>query len=164
MKFRLAFAFLFLAAVGHAQVGTTYSQGKSRLSLTAGYGSWDDRDYAVIGAGAGYYLLDGLEVGVDGDAWVGSKPQFYSVSPEARYILNYSESFKPYIGGFYKRTFYSSLEDLNSAGGRAGLVSPIGEHTHLSAGVVFEKFFECDEDIYDSCTRVYPELSISFSY
>jgi len=35
----------------------------------------------------GYYLLDGLEAGLDGEAWLGSKPHLYAASPEVRYVF-----------------------------------------------------------------------------
>lgn len=147
-----------------AQVGGYFEQGRTRFSLTAGYGSLNEKNYGVVGVGAGYYFLEGLEAGVDGEAWIGNKPHIYTVSPETRYILNYSEAFKPYLGGFVKRTFYDDLPNRNSAGGRAGFISPLGTRTYLSAGLVYEKIFDCDKNLYDSCTLVYPEVGLSFSY
>ena len=147
-----------------AGVGTTlFAQGHSRLSLTGGYGSVNSKGYGVLGLGAGYYLLDGLEAGVDGEAWVGSKPHIYTVSPEVRYVLAQME-YKPYIGGFFKRTFYDTLTNLNSAGGRAGILTPLGERSYLTAGLVYEKFFNCNSATYGSCEQTYPEIGFSFTY
>jgi len=143
---------------------SVFGQGHTRLSLGAGYGSFRDNDYFILGLGAGYYVMDGLEAGLAGEAWMGSKPHIYTVSPQLTYIFFQGEQWKPYIGGFYKRTFYDTLDNLNSGGGRAGIVTPMGQHTYLSAGVVYEKYFNCDKAIYSDCSLVYPELGISFSY
>ncbi len=165
MKILLLFIVFVVAAPVQAQVGASWAAaGRTRLSLTAGYVSSHEKDYAVIGAGAGYYLLNGLEAGLDGEAWMGSKPHIYSVSPGLRYTFTQMESMKPYVGGFYKRTFYDTLSDLSSAGGRAGVSSTLGEHTYLNAGLVYEKFFNCSETIYTDCDQLYPELGISFTY
>jgi hypothetical protein len=154
-----------LQARGEIGAGTTlFARGQTRLSLTAGYGSLNDKDYAVLGLGAGYYLLDGLEAGVDGEAWLGSKPHLYTISPEARYVLFQTQQFKPYIGGFYKRTFYDSLTNRDSAGARAGVISSLSDHAYLSAGLVYEHFFHCDSSVYSTCSQVYPEIGLSFSY
>lgn len=68
------------------------------------------------------------------------------------------------VGGLYKHTFYDTLKDRDSAGGRAGLTTPISEHAYLSAGVVYESYFSCNSSLYDKCSQVYPEFSLSFSY
>jgi hypothetical protein len=141
-----------------------FSQGRSRLSLTGGYASVDEKSYLVLGAGAGYYLKDGLEAGLDGQAWLGSKPNIYAVSPEMRYIFLRDQTTRPYFGGFYKRTFYSGLDPLSSAGGRAGIVTSMSDNAFLSAGIVYEHYFDCSTGIYGRCNQTYPELGLSFSY
>lgn len=148
----------------HAQVGASFGAGRSRFSLSAAYSSFNDRTYTVVGAGAGYYLFEGFEVGLDGDAWMGDKPHIYTVSPGVKYVLNTPSSFKPYLGGFYKRTFYDDFPNKDSAGGRAGFATPISEHVYASAGVVYENMFNCDRALYDRCSMVYPEAGISISY
>jgi hypothetical protein len=156
--------FLTIASGLQAQVGSTFSRGRSRLSISGGYGNFNDHQYGVVGVGAGYYFFDGFEAGVDGEAWLGDKPHIYTVSPEARYIVTQFESFRPYIGGFYKRTFYDSLDNTHSVGGRAGIISALSEHAYLSAGLVVEHIYDCNQALYDSCSQVYPEVGLSFSY
>ncbi len=147
-----------------AGVGTTlFARGQTRLSATVGYGSVNSKDYGVLGLGAGYFLADGLETGIDGEAWVGSKPHIYTLSPEVRYVVTDME-YKPYVGGFFKRTFYDTLTNLNSAGARAGLLTPVGSRSYLTFGLVYEKFFNCDSTLYGSCSQTYPEISFSFAY
>ena len=153
------------ATLGWADVGATiFAQGKTRLTVSGGYGAWNNRDYGIIGLGGGYNVMDGLEAGVDGEAWLGSKPHLYSVSPEVRYTLFQMESFKPYVGGFYRRTTYDVLKPLDSAGVRAGVVTPLSENAALSAGVVYESYFHCDTAVYTDCSQTYPEIGISFVY
>lgn len=142
-----------------------FSQGHTRLSIGGGYGSFHDRDYGIVDVGAGYYILDGLEAGLDGEAWLGSKPHIYSASPQLTYVLPLEFQWKPYVGGFYRRTFYDShYKDINSVGGRAGAVGAINEHLYATAGLVYEKLFKCDSTLYTSCSQVYPELGLAFSY
>ena len=142
-----------------------FAQGRTRLSLAGGYGSFNDRNYVVVGLGGGYYFFDGLEVGVNGEAWLGSKPHLYDISPQVTYTLLSIASFHPYVGGFYKRTFYDAgYTDINSAGGRAGIVAPLNAHAYATAGLVYEQLFKCDSSLYSHCTQVYPEFGISFTY
>jgi hypothetical protein len=162
-----ALAGLVVLSAGLAQADgtvTIFSQGKTRLSVSAGYGTWNNNDYGIVGLGAGYYLMDGLEAGVNGEAWLGSKPHLYSASPEVQYTFYQMESFKPYVGGFYKRSMYDTLKPLDSAGVRAGLVTPLSEHAYVSFGIVYENYFNCDSAVYSSCSQTYPEIGLAFVY
>jgi hypothetical protein len=141
-----------------------FAGGRTRLSLTGAYGRANDQNYGVVGLGAGYFLMDGLEAGVDGEAWFGAKPRIYKVSPSLTYVLRDVAEFKPYLGGFYRHTFYEDLADLDSAGGRAGVAMPLGPHAYLTAGLVYESYFHCDKAVYVRCSETYPEFGISFSY
>jgi len=71
---------------------------------------------------------------------------------------------KPYIGAFYKRSFYDTLTPLDSAGGRAGVVTPVSPNAYLSAGLVFENYFHCNSTQYGNCSDVYPEIGLSLAY
>ena|SRR5579864_5169424 len=141
-----------------------FGQGRTRLSISGGYGELNNNGYGVVGVGAGYYLLKGLEAGIDGEAWLGSKPHIYTVSPEARYIIQGLGQFLPYVGGFYKRSLYDTLAPLDSAGVRAGLITTLSPRTYLSVGLVFEQFFRCDSNLYGSCSQTYPEIGFAFTY
>lgn len=148
-----------------AGVGTElFGQGRMRLSVSGGYGELNNNGYGVLGVGVGYYLLNGLEAGLDGEAWLGSKPHIYTASPEVRYVIQGMGQFLPYVGGFYKRSFYDTLAPLDSAGGRAGLITILSPRTYVSFGLVFEKFFQCDSNLYGSCSQTYPEIGFAFSY
>jgi hypothetical protein len=154
-----------VSADSSGAAGALFRQGRTRLSVGAGYGVFNKNDYFVLGLGAGYYFIDGLEAGLDGETWIGSQPQIYNVSPQIRYILPEILGFRPYAGGFYRRTFYSrELANLNSAGARAGLVFPLSPRTYITAGAVYEHYFKCDTAIYSTCDNLYPEAGISFAY
>lgn len=165
---KIIFTALFLFGSGsatQAQVGASiFGQGKAHVSINGGYGTYNDEDYFILGGGLGYYILNGLDLGVDGQAWLGSDPTLYQVSPKVTYTFYQSEKFKPYIGAFYRRTFYEGLKDLDSAGGRAGLATALNEHSYLRVGAVYQKHFDCNSAIYDKCSEILPEFSISFSY
>jgi hypothetical protein len=169
MKRPLFFGFVLLALCGGAwgepSVSTPlFHQGQTRLSLGAGYGSLNNQNYGIVGLGAGYYLIDGLEAGLDSEAWLGSKPHIYTLSPGLRYVIYQWEQLKPYVGAFYKRSLYDSLSPLDSAGARAGIVTPLSTHTYLSAGIVYEHYYRCNSTLYGDCDLTYPEIGFSFAY
>src|SRR4051794_20711927 len=114
-------------AMSSVTVGKSlFGRGRVRLSAYGGAASALNETYALVGLGAGYYLLNGLEAGVDGEAWLGATPNFYKVTPQLRYVFYKAERIIPYIGAFYRRTYYESLDDLNSYGGRVGIFTPMG--------------------------------------
>lgn len=143
-----------------------FRQGAVELSVGGGYGTFNDRGYLVVLLGGAYYLRDGLSAGATGEAWTGSHPQVYSVSPQVRYVcLDSTWRYKPYLGAFYRRTAYSrGLEPLDSGGARAGLVVPLSARAYLAAGAVYEHYFRCDRGVYSSCDSLYPELDLSFTF
>lgn len=171
MKQLLWIGLLFACSgLSHADVGLgagtdLFRAGRTRLSLTAGLGRQFDKDYGVLGAGIAYYVWDRIEAGVDGEAWIGQKPHIYNVTPAARYVFPFQfGQATPYVGGFYRRTFYDTLKDLDSAGARAGAFFPFGRNFSASAGLVYEKLFNCDKTLYSSCSSVYPEVGLFITF
>ena len=118
----------------------------------------------VAGVGLGYFVANGLELGLDGEAWVGSSPQIYKVTPGIRYVYSGFERFWPYAGAFYRRTFYEGLDDLNSYGGRYGAYVSVSPNAYAGIGGVYEVLSGCDEKFYSSCTSNYPEVTLSLSF
>jgi hypothetical protein len=118
----------------------------------------------VAGLGVGTFLVNGLEAGLDGEAWVGSSPQVYKITPGLRYVFSGFDRFWPYIGVFYRRTIYEGLGDLNSYGGRYGVYMPLGRNAYAGVGGVYEKLSGCEETTYTSCTSSYPEITLSLSF
>src|SRR4029077_11476321 len=103
-------------------------------------------------------VRDGLEAGLDGQAWIGSTPSHYALSPGVRYVVPISDQVRPYAGGFYKRSFYTDLAPLDALGFRAGIVSALSVYSYLSAGIAYEHNFGCDDSLYGKCSQIYPEV------
>ncbi|MBL0057776.1 MAG: hypothetical protein IPP35_01300 [Elusimicrobia bacterium] len=161
---------LTMAGISSLQAGsvtagaTLFEAHRWRGSLSVGSGQGSGDTYMVAGLGLGYFLARGLELGLDGEAWVGADPQIYKVTPGIRYIYSGIERFWPYVGAFYRRTIYSGLTDLNSYGGRYGAYMSLGGNAYAGFGGVSEKLVDCDEKVYDSCTSNYPEITFSLSF
>ena len=142
------------------KASTPFDQGKMYISIGGGYSSGSGASYFVLGAGFGYFVVDGLEAGLGGDVRLGSDPFVGTLTPRLTYYFHQIPFITPYIGGFYSHWFIGSgFEDLNSVGGRAGVVSVNGPLL-LSLGVVYERFLGCEYCGDDW----YPELSIGFSF
>ncbi len=141
-----------------------FEAGRWRGSFSVGTGQGTGDTYMVAGLGVGYFLANGLEAGFDGEAWVGSSPQTYKLTPGLRYVYSGFEKFWPYLGAFYRRTIYDGLGDLNSYGGRYGAYMSLGGNAYAGLGGVYEKLLDCNETIYSSCTSTYPEVSFSLSF
>jgi hypothetical protein len=141
-----------------------FDKGSQSLSLVVGSGSSFRENYIIIGGGYGYYLLDGLELGIDAQAWVGGTPKIYKVSPQVKYVFNVSPQFKPYAGAFYRRTYTEGLDDLNSTGYRVGLIFMGVRGTYFGAGYVFEDYQDCSTTIFRDCSTSYPEFLFSISF
>jgi hypothetical protein len=159
----MAAVILFLLPVKEVWAGP-FSKGNVRTWITAGVGHALGDDYFVNGAGIGYYIMDGLEAGLDVDIWFGGDPDIYSVSPELRYVFQNDPSVKPYVGLFYRHTFIEDLDDLDAVGFRGGLFLMRGGDTYLGLGAVYNSYLDCDEDVYSSCSETYPEIFISVEF
>src|SRR5262245_14426529 len=113
MKIRVVTVMVALVSVGlmagparsTVSAGTYFEKGRTRLSLTGGWGQAFNQDYFVLGGGVGYYLARGFEMGVDGESWMGNTPKINKLTPEMRYIFQDIGSVFPYLGAFYRRTF-----------------------------------------------------------
>jgi len=140
-----------------------YSQGRVRISVSAGMSNAFDAQYFAIHAGAGYFVWDGLELGLDAEQWFGSGPSLSKLSPETRYVLYFVPVITPYIGAFYKHWFVGDgLADVDTVGGRVGaFIAAFGGHAVFGGGAVFEqRISECQSD----CFSVYPELTFYVTF
>jgi hypothetical protein len=151
---------------GAADALDSFRQGRVELDAGAGLGVFNSNEYLLLLLGGNYYLEDGLSAGLTGEAWLGSSPSIGDVSPQARYVfLDCPWRFKPYVGAFYRRTFYDRLDPpINSAGTRAGLVFPLNSRAYATGGLVYEHYFSCQTSMYSSCDQVYPEIGLAFSF
>jgi len=141
-----------------------FKKGSLRVSIVVGSGQSFENDYTIIGLGAGYYVKDGLELGLDGEAWLGGEPDIYKLSPQAKYILSTQSRIRPYIGAFYNHSFIDHYDDLDTIGGRGGVYFIQGERWFIGVGAAYESYLDCDEKSYNSCDDTYPEITFSFSF
>lgn len=168
---RLLLAAFLAAASASAETGALdlrplVARGRVELSVGGGWGAFNAHDYLLLLLGGGYYLRDGLSAGLTGEAWLGSSPQIYALSPHVRdVLLDVPWRYKPYVGAFYRRTAYSrDFKPLDSSGASAGLVFPLSPRAYATAGLVYERYFRCDPALYTSCGGTYPEIGLQFSF
>lgn len=140
-----------------------FDEGSTSGTLALGSGQLFLEDYLIIGVGVGHYIIDGLEIGLEVDAWTGGSPSIYELTPKVTYVLNNVSDVKPYLGAFYNRTFIENLEDSDSYGYRVGFYSPAGARSFVGIGLVYTELQDCTETIFVSCSDTYSELSFTFS-
>ena len=150
------------ASIGTGGISTAFSKGSTSLGIVAGSGSAFNDDYIILGVGAGYYVLNGLEVGVDVQHWFSGDPSITKVSPQIRYVFTRPKTIKPYVGAFYRRTFIDNLDDQNSFGGRVGAYFSGNNGIYIGGGVVYEEYENCSRFV--DCSTTYPEILISVSF
>jgi hypothetical protein len=141
-----------------------FAGGSMRLSVLVGNGYAFDESYLIIGVGFGYYLMSGLELGLDVESWQSGSPGITKISPAVRYVVPTNGPIRPYIGAFYRRTMIDNYDDLDSAGGRAGIYFMSGRGSYFGAGVVYEQYVNCDEAVYNSCSATYPEILFAIAF
>jgi hypothetical protein len=153
-----------LALPASAQnVAGAFSQGRTHFVVTAGSGQAFDQSYLILGLGASYYLIDGLNAGLLVETWTGSKPSLYKLTASVQYVFHQTP-LKPYIGGFYRRTEIDGLPSLDSAGGRAGIHFQMSRQAYLGVGAVYETYLNCSESVYRSCDSFYPEVIFTVAF
>lgn len=135
---------------------TPYDQGSIRGAITGGTSG----SYVVLGGGIGYFVVDGLEVGVDMDVWFANDPTITKLSPSLRYFFWMVPVINPYITGFYRHWFVSDAPDLDSVGGSAGIAYVSGGRFFAGGGVVYERLLSCERD----CDDIYPEFFVGASF
>ena len=140
-----------------------FQQGSQSVAIIAGSGRAFNEDYIILGLGYGYYVLNGLELGIDAQTWLSGDPSINKLSPKITYVFTQPERIKPYVGAFYRRTFIDGLDDLDSIGYRAGLNIMGQGNFFFGIGGVYEEYRDCNETTYRSCSTSYPEILFSFS-
>jgi hypothetical protein len=141
-----------------------FDQGAKRVTVIAGVGRSFDDDYLILGVGFGYYLIDGLELGINWQSWLGGDPSINQLTPELSYVFRNQSKVQPYIGALYRRTFISGFDDLSALGARAGIYVSAGRSAYVGIGAVFLSYQDCSEEQYSSCSDSYPEFSFAFSF
>jgi hypothetical protein len=147
-------------------VGATsgFSKCRTHFVFTAGTGYAFDESYLVVGLGANYYVVDGLNLGLHWEYWTGSDPKMSKLTPSIQYVFHQMNPVKPYVGAFYRRTYLERLEDLDSWGARAGVYLQAGRNSYIGAGVVYESYVDCETGIYRKCDSTYGEISFTIAF
>ena len=157
------FLILLCCLISTAYAGP-FEKGSSRVSFVVGSGYTLNESYVILGLGAGYFVANGLELGLDGQAWVGGDPDIYKLKPHATYIVPIQSRIRPYAGVFYSRIFIDGYDDQDTAGARGGVYFTSNQKWFMGVGAVYESYLNCDKDVYSSCDDVYPEITFSVSF
>ena len=163
MWFHIVIIILFSVAISDTHAGP-FEKGSSRASVVVGSGYTLNESYVILGLGAGYFVLKGLELGLDGQAWVGGDPDIYKLIPKVTYIVPTQSRIRPYAGAFYSRIFIDGFDDQDTAGARGGVYFTSDQKWFMGIGAVYESYLNCDKDVYSSCDDVYQEISFSVSF
>ncbi len=165
--FSVIYMLLHYPPAAHAESASAaypFNQGSARLSIHAGGATAFDRNYSIFGIGGGYFVADGIEIGLDAEAWSGNSPRIEQISPQIRGVLNTSGPVKPYAGMFYRRTHIEGYRDNDTVGARAGTYFMVGNNAYFGAGLVQDTHLNCDRTVYSSCSETYPELLFAFVF
>ena len=168
--------FTHAASIGSRGIGTAFSEGSASFGAMIGSGSAFDESYFILGAGIGYYLTQGLELGINAQYWLSGKPSISKITPKITYVFPQVGSSNPYIGTFYRRTFYGEgdissdassasdgrIKDQNSYGFRAGAYINTDNQVYIGGGIVYEKYIDCHPLL--DCTSISPELIFTVSF
>ena len=167
-KFLVAGAVLaacaFAAPLSAQTVATGFAKGRTHFVFTAGTGYAFDETYVVVGLGAQYYVVDGLNLGLHWEYWTGSDPKMSKLTPSMTYVFHKMNPVKPYVGAFYRRTYLERLEDLDSFGARAGVYLQAGRNSYIGAGLVYESYVDCETATYRECDSTYGEISFTIAF
>ena len=141
---------------------TPFDRGRFGIGGGAGEQTNFDTQYIWVGASVGYFVLDGVELGLSGLHEFGSGPSISEVSPSLRYVaqpLVGKWPVVPYVGTFYSHWFIGSGGggDLDSVGARAGFVLISGQLL-LGLGAVYEH--QLESPCASGCDSVYPDVTI----
>jgi len=156
------------ASVGTGGIGTAFSKNSTSVGVIVGSGSAFNDNYIILGASVGYYVARGLELGIDVQHWFSGDPSITKVSPQIRYVFTQPKVIKPYVGVFYRRTYFGdykgiSIDDQDSFGYRAGAYFTTNNRVYIGGGMVYEEYKGCDKFV-DSCSITYPEILFTVSF
>ncbi len=141
-----------------------FTQGAKRFSVLLGRGEAYNDTYTILGLGFGYYVLDGLELGINWDTWLGGDPDINQITPEVRYVFRTRSAIDPYVGALYRWTSVSGFDDETAYGIRGGVYIKAGQRSYVGLGVAYIETTSCDEQVYVSCSDTYPELSYAIAF
>lgn len=151
----VSFAILFSGSV----LAGPFEKGSSSLLISAGSVSAFDDDYFILGLGYGYFVLDGLQLGIDIESWLGGDPSVYQLTPQVQYVFHQVPKVQPYLGAFYTRSYIEGFDDLDAFGYRAGLYFAVGGNSRIGIGGARREYQDCKETVYTDCSSSFTELT-----
>ncbi len=160
-KLIFSLCMFFMASISQAG---PFDDGTVTGTLVLGNAQLLGEDYTVIGLGSGYFVTDGLQLGLDVNFWTGGRSSVYEVTPKITYVYKNKSSVNPYAGMFYNRTFIEGYEDSNSLGYRLGFYTPIGDSAYFGIGGVYSELLDCTDTAIYSCSSTYTEFSVIFTF
>lgn len=163
-NFLKALSLLLLLMIPLGSSADMFAQGAKRFSILVGRGQAFNDNYTIIGIGFGYYVANGLELGINWDTWQGGDPRINQITPEVRYVFRTRSAVDPYVGALYRWTSISGFDDKTAYGFRGGVYIKAGQRSYIGIGAAYIETTSCNETIYVSCSDTYPEFSYAFSF
>jgi len=152
---------ILLAVAPNDAHAEPFRKGSIRLGGGLGYVQTVGGDgFVSIGLSGGYFLVDGLELGIDGSAWIGANPSVTILGTRLTYVVFQVPHLHPYAGPFYRHWFVGQqMPDIDTIGVRGGLIVPAGPRFYAFGGVGYERVVSaCDRN----CSNIFPEFGLSF--
>ncbi len=144
-----------------ALFGALFEKGSKNVGVTMGAGSFGNNNYTIIGVSASYFIVDNVMTGIEYRGWLGNDPSINEFSIPVTYMVPLHEKFRPYVGGFYRRTFMGSdFDDYNVYGARAGVSMVTSGNSYASFGWVQEYY----DNNYGDSSNGYPEIAVGLSF
>lgn len=142
-----------------------FEKGTTNLSVSVGFGSAAGESYYSVGAGIGYWLVNGLGAGVSAETRQGLEPNLTKITPWLEYSFGLSPTVRPYVGAFYRHASVSGYDDYETWGYRGGLYFRAARNVWAYAGLVQEELIDCNgQPATVSCADTYSEAGVVFSF
>lgn len=157
-----AASLLASAALAPPALADPFQQGKMRGGVGLGASGGVGNVTVAASAGLGYFIVDNVELGLDGTAWLLSDPFMAQFGPQVRYVMSTQGQWKPYAGVFGRRWFFSGVrDDVDTVGFRIGAFRVGGGGPFMNVGLAHERTVSaCTQD----CSDTYPEVGVSMSF
>lgn len=163
MRLKLFISLLVVAVLSSNVKAGPFNEGSVGLGIVLGQGTAFNDTYDIYGIGIGYYVVDGLELGLDYEVWSGGSPAIRQYSPKLNYVFSPNSDASLYLGGFYRLTEIDGLPDDEAIGARLGLYLRSGKRAFLGFGVAMIEYQDCVETPTNTCTDTYPEITVGFT-
>ena len=165
MKYAVLYLAILTLSLTSVEINASaFSEGSVSFDIVAGAGQAFNKNYTVLGVGIGYYVAQGLEVGIDIEHWFSSEPSITKVSPQIKFVFSELGDIKPYAGGFYRETFIDNQSEEGSFGFRGGAFFSSSNGMNIGAGIVYEEYLNCDKAKVVECSTTYPEVRFSLNF